>query len=278
MILAINYGDAPYKKVQHYNTKTAYKTGLVDQVIEYGPEDIDEEYRKEHEYAFILNDKRAGKFCLWRPRILKDAYSKIDEGDFLIYADAGSFYYDDVHKLIAVMDRDKLNIMVFEDVNEEKKLSKRDIFVYLDADKEEFAESNQRISTFFILGKSEEATAFVEEYYRLTNEAPFLFTDEDNRLGKENYEGFVDTRHNQSVLSLMTKRMGIQSYRDPSQWGIYREAEARSNNTSDEVLARSTFPRIFTHHRQKKLDLLTRIRLERMYARKLAELTNRGVV
>lgn len=271
MIVAINYADAPYKKAQHYNTKTAYKIGRVDKVIEYGPEDIDSDYLKKHDYAFILNDKRAGKFCLWRPRILKKTYEELNQGDYLIYADSGSYYYDDVHKLIEVMDRDKLDIMVFEDTNYEKAYSKRDIFVYLKADTDEFADSYQRISTFFILRKSDKADEFVDEYYRLTDEAPYLFTDEENRLGKDNYEGFIDTRHNQSIFSLITKRMGVPAYRDPSQWGIYRELAARRDGTSDEVLYRSTFPRIFTHHRQKKVNPLMQIKLERMYKRKKQE-------
>lgn len=41
MIIAINYADSTYKKAQQFNTKTAYKYGKVDRVIEYGPENID---------------------------------------------------------------------------------------------------------------------------------------------------------------------------------------------------------------------------------------------
>ena len=62
-------------------------------------------------------------------------------------------------------------------------------------------------------------------------------------MGLPNYPEFIDNRHDQTVLSLLSKKWGISAFRDPSQYG---------NNTekfSQEVIERSSFPQIFDHHR-----------------------------
>lgn len=253
MILAINYADETFKLAQKYNTKTAYEIGKVDKVIEYGPENIDKKYREENFYAFVQNDKLVGNYGLWRPHIVKDAYEQLDAGDFLIYSDSGVSYIDNVISLINVMKRDKLDIMVFEDTRLEKTYTKRDIFLYLEMDIAECTNTHQRESGCFIIQKSELGELFVNEFYRLSLEAPFLFTDEDNRMGEKNYDSFIENRHNQSVFSVLSKKMRIPAYRDPTQWGMYRKIITEKYGKYDEVLERSTYPRTFLSHRNGKI-------------------------
>lgn len=54
MKLLINYADEPWKPAQHYATHKAYSVGKVDKVIEYGPENIDEEFRKKMQMHLLL--------------------------------------------------------------------------------------------------------------------------------------------------------------------------------------------------------------------------------
>jgi hypothetical protein len=46
-----------------------------------------------------------------------------------------------------------------------------------------------------------------------------LLTDMENQLGYPNYEGFHEHRHDQSILSLLSKKYGLMAFRDPSQFG-----------------------------------------------------------
>ena len=88
MKILINYADSLWKPAQHFATKMAYKRG-VDKVIEYGPEDISKEFREKNSYAFVQNNKRVGKYGLWRPHIVMDALNQASDGDYIIYCDSG---------------------------------------------------------------------------------------------------------------------------------------------------------------------------------------------
>ena len=48
MIVAINYADKNFKNAQKLNTKTAYKYGKVDRVVEYTPDDLNVRLKVSH--------------------------------------------------------------------------------------------------------------------------------------------------------------------------------------------------------------------------------------
>lgn len=152
MIIAINYADSTYKKAQQFNTKTAYKYGKVDRVIEYGPENIDKCFIENNRETFKLNDKRAGKFGLWRPHIIMDALNRAEYGDYIFYSDSGASFIRPVQILVDIMKRDNVKFMVFDmKDNIEKAYTKRDIFVYLDCDEKNTLTRHNGARRFFCL-------------------------------------------------------------------------------------------------------------------------------
>lgn len=254
MIVAINYADSTYREAQKFNTKTAYKFGKVDKVIEYGPEDIDVDFIEHNKETFKLNDKRAGKFGLWRPHIIMDALNQVEYGDYIFYSDSGSSFVKPVKILIDIMQKDNVDIMVFDmKENIEKAYTKRDIFIYLGCDENKYTDTAQRCSTFFLFKKTEGTLQFFKEYYDLTFEAPYLFTDEENRLGYPNYPEFIDTRHNQSVLSVLSKKYDVKAYWDLSQWGIGTGIIEKIKIRHERIKLGMNYPMIMLSHRRKKV-------------------------
>ena len=161
MIIAINYADSTYKKAQQFNTKTAYKYGKVDRVIEYGPENIDKCFIENNRETFKLNDKRAGKFGLWRPHIIMDALNRAEYGDYIFYSDSGASFIRPVQILVDIMKRENVKFMVFDmKDNIEKAYTKRDIFVYLDCDEKKYTDTPQRCSTFFLFEKTKDTIRY----------------------------------------------------------------------------------------------------------------------
>lgn len=88
MIYAINYANDNYKKVQHLCTKTLYKYGKVDSVIEYGPDDIDLTFRNEN--SSILSKKKGNGYWLWKPYFVKKTLDSLKDGDYLLYVDSAT--------------------------------------------------------------------------------------------------------------------------------------------------------------------------------------------
>ena len=89
MILCINYADEKFRPWQQLQTATAYHFGA-DKVREYSPKDIPADFYEKNK--FILDQPRGAGYWLWKPLIIKDALSNVDEGDYVFYVDSGAFY------------------------------------------------------------------------------------------------------------------------------------------------------------------------------------------
>lgn len=249
MILAINYGDERYRKSQEFNARQALKYGA-DKVIQYTKKDIPEEFWEKNKE--IAARPRGGGYWIWKPYIIKMALEQIEEGDYVVYTDAGSALVNKLSLLLDAMKAQQTDIMVFCIDHPEREYSKRDAFVLMDCDKPEIVESNQICGTYIILRKSERSEKFIDDYLYFVQDKRIV-TDDENVMGLPNYDGFVENRHDQTVLSLLAKKNGIKPFCDPSQWGIPRSV------FPDEVAARSTYPQMIDSHRLPDLHSVFRL-------------------
>lgn len=240
MIIAINYADKGFKKAQKLNSETARQWGA-DKVIEYGPEDIDADFRERNKE--ILNNPKGGGFYLWKPYVLRKAYDELKEGDYLIYTDSGSIYVNKIQYLIECMEREETDLMVFSLELEmlERKYNKRDAFILMGCDTKEYTDTPQSIGGYVVMKKSPFVEKFLEEDLGYVQD-PRIITEQENTQGMPNYDDFVVHRHDQAVWSLMVKKHGLKRFRDPSQFGM-------KNRYEEAVEARSTFPQIIDSHR-----------------------------
>ena len=258
MIIAINYADDRFATAQKFNSKTAYKYGA-DRVIEYSKEDIDADFYDKNKD--ILDEERGGGFWLWKSYIIHDALCKADYGDYVIYTDSGAAFVDRIDNLISCMERDSTDIMLFSLSNPERKYTKRDTFVLMDCDSADYADSNQRLAGYELYKKTDHAMKFVAEWLGYAQDRRII-TDDPNVMGKSNYDGFVDHRHDQSVLSLLSKKWGIEVYRDPSQDGL---SDDYKKTVSKEILDRSTYPQIIDIHRNPNLKYVYQLSYKKWY-------------
>lgn len=240
MIIAANYADKKFRRAQKLNSKTAKKWGA-DRVIEYTARDIDPKFRAANKE--ILDNPRGGGYYLWKPYVFYRAYQEIGEDDYLIYTDAGSVYVDSIQKLIDCMEKEQVNLMLFSLQNEmlERKYTKRDAFILTGCDEEQYAETPQSIGGYMVCRKSAEVEDFFQEVLSYAQDIRII-SDNPNTMGKDNYSGFIDHRHDQSVISLISKKRGIKKFRDPSQHGMI-------NRYPKEVEMRSDYPQIIDSHR-----------------------------
>jgi hypothetical protein len=240
MIIAANYADRKFKRAQKLNSKTARQYGA-DRVIEYGPDDIDRDFYERNRE--ILSNPRGGGYYLWKPYFYRKAYDELEEGDYLIYTDSGSIYVNDIQYLIDCMEREKVNIMVFSLQNEmlERKYTKRDTLILTGCDTPMYIDTPQSVGGYMIYKKSPEVKAFFDEVFEYAQDIRCI-SDNPNVMGQPNYEEFVAHRHDQAIISLMSKKHNIKRFRDPSQFGLI-------NHYEPEVEARSTYPQIVDSHR-----------------------------
>ncbi|MDE7324447.1 MAG: hypothetical protein K2N73_17375 [Lachnospiraceae bacterium] len=247
MIIAVNYADKKFQRAQRLNSRTARQWGA-DKVIEYGPEDIDETFRRQNKE--ILDAPRGGGYYLWKPYIYRKAYDELGAGDYLVYIDAGAVYVNKIQHLIDCMEHEKTPVMIFslEQERVEKSNTKRDAFVLTGCDKPEYTDTPQSVGGYFVCKKAPEVEAYLDEVLHYAQDIRII-SDRPNVMGLPNYKEFTDHRHDQSVISLMSKKYGFKRFRDPSQFGQINHYEAA-------VEQRSTYPQIVDSHRLNAGSLL----------------------
>lgn len=205
-IIAISYGNKKYQRQLQINKKTALEIGKVNEYYSYGPNDIDPEFRDKNKD--ILFRKRGNGYWLWKPYfILKTLKEKLNEGDYLIYTDAGILYMNSTSIIIDFLTKRKAEIWAIQTHYIEKQYTKRDAFILLGADMPFYTETPHYMAGIQIYRKSKFTENFLEEvlYY---SQDKRIITDEPNTLGFNNYKGFKDNRHDQTVLSIMIKKYG----------------------------------------------------------------------
>lgn len=240
MIYAINFADKNFESAQKFNSKMAKRFGA-DRIIEYSPDDIDERFKKKN--SCIWNNSRGCGYWIWKPYIVNKTLERMQDGDYLLYSDSGSCIIDDIHILIDAMENEKTDIMIYCLHSIEKNYSKRDAFIIMECDQPEYTDTPQRCATYFLLKKTERSRTFISEWLSLSQDRRII-TNEENVLGLSNYEGFVENRHDQTIFSLLSKKWGINPFRDPGSFGL-------DMKYPKDVLARSPYLQVFDDHRYK---------------------------
>lgn len=240
MLLAISYADEKWKQAQKYNSKCALKYGA-DKIIEYGPEYLDKNFRDANKE--LLSYKRGGGYWVWKPYIILDALNRLKAGDYLFYSDSGLALIQPLSNFIKAMEESGQDVMCFAVADLERKWSKRDAFILMDCDGQEYYDTLQIMSGISIFKKNEETVRLAEEWLTYAQDKRIV-TDEDNVLGKSNYEGFIENRHDQTAWSLLCKKHRILPFRDPSEYGMKKE------EWPEDIIKRSSYGQVMIFHRK----------------------------
>ena len=204
-VVAISYANYKYLKQLKINKFTALNVGKVDEYYSYKPDDIDVNFKKKNKD--ILSRKRGDGYWLWKPYfILKTLRDKLNKGDYLIYTDAGILYKNKVERVIKFMISKNEDIWSIRTGYLEKKFSKRDAFILLDADSPIYTDTFQYMAGIQIYKKSNFSEKFLEKLLNYSTDRRII-TDDPNTQGLPNYREFIDHRHDQTILSIITKKL-----------------------------------------------------------------------
>lgn len=226
MVYEISYADEKFAETQKFHVKMAKKHGGFDTVIAYGKDMLDEEFKERNKDILALP---RGGYWIWKPHIINMTLERMEENDYLFYVDAGAVILHPVKKLISVMEKNKDDIMVFAVYGRtEEEYTKRDVFTYFSYETEECLNSDQIMSGFILIKKNAKTVKIFREWETACEHSNLLL-DGENTIseGKINYPRFKEHRHDQSILSVLLKKNGVEPYRDPSQWGLFEGVRYR---------------------------------------------------
>jgi len=213
--ILINYGTADYKKTQDENSRTGLSVGGFDDVWMYGPDSLSKEFRTDN--SSILTQSRGAGYWLWKPYIMRDAFSKLDDGDVVVYADSASVFISSFDPIINKC-VEGVGVLGFEleSFHTNSIWTKGDCFFQMKAD--EYKDLPQIMASFVVMSKNEFSLNFIGDWLSFCCQESVI-TDAPN-VHQTNYDDFKDHRHDQSVFSLCGRKYGIDVHPDVSQWGV----------------------------------------------------------
>ncbi len=202
--------DAKYMEAVKCQFETAYKYGRVDKTLFYNIDEIATEFAEKNQKILNSGGQRRKGCYLWKPYFINKALDSIQLGDFLIYLDAaGCCYRSRVSECIRYMEKKQLEIVgKCSEKYREGQWTKRDAFVIMGCDEPRFWNQFQRYGGFLVLKKTERTIAFLQEWLEWCQNY-YVISDCPNIMGKENVEGFVEHRYDQSILSILMGKYKI---------------------------------------------------------------------
>jgi hypothetical protein len=173
------------------------------------------------QYPATMRDTKGAGYWLWKPAIILDALTSLPEGAMLLYTDAGVRLVGDPRQLFR--EGSSLPIILFEqpqngedpDFHLQRRWTKRDRFVTLEADAPEFWQSRQLSASFIGCRNGEVARQFVRNWLDGCRQIDAL-DDRPNTKGKPDFPDFVAHRHDQSILTIMAVRADVRPLRSPA--------------------------------------------------------------
>lgn len=192
----LTFADPNYE--HRRSTTLSFNQKMVDKVWNANPTDLDNNFKKENQK--ILSQPRGYGYWLWKPYlILKYMENICEENEMLIYCDAGDWFSE---KLLETAKSETRDCFFVWGAFLNYKYTKRDCFILMNCDEEKYWNSGMTYASICFWRKTNATINFLKEWFEYCRN-PNILTDCPNVHG-ENIQGFIDHRHDQSVLSLLT--------------------------------------------------------------------------
>jgi len=216
-------------KVRQYDSRHS----VVRQAFEHSPE--------------IMRQRRGAGYWLWKPYILLDTMDQVKPGTIIIYTDAGQRYIADPGPLFSLARSQ--DVVLFHSRNfVQRAWTKRDCFVLLEADEARYWDATQLDASIQLYRAGPRARDFLLELRKAMSD-PQVLCDGPNNCGLPNFEEFRGHRHDQSILTILAIKHGIQTFPSPK-YRVNKTLSKDANKALRDKMRRQMLI-VFEHHRSR---------------------------
>jgi hypothetical protein len=202
----------------------------VDRTFSYGVKDIDPFFfgvNKE-----ILTSEIGAGYWLWKPYVVNKALLECQDGDILIYSDAGVKILENVEHIIKQMKED---IFLFNNGWKQVEWCKGNVLrTILGIDWRQHEDKTQVQASVIFMKVTEFTRKFMREWLMWCQIPGFI----DDSKSEFNFETFADHRHDQAILCCLQIKYGLKLHF----W---------STRYSEHLPKTDLYPTMFDHHRRR---------------------------
>lgn len=197
MVALMCYSDNNYAKLQQRLLNLNETSKQFDKVFTYTREDLEKTaFYKSHQET--LKQERGGGYWLWKPYYILETLKQLQDGDILLYLDSGDMFFGDIRKFLITELTDR-HIILTESGNIQKDYTKRDCFIDMDCDGEEYWNTKQ-VEAGVIAMKNSAKTRYIIKSWLDWCCNTHILDDSPNVKG-EDFDSFVAHRHDQAILT-----------------------------------------------------------------------------
>lgn len=146
----------------------------------------------------IFNQPRGSGYWLWKPFLILDTIGSMNEGDILLYMDCGDRMDNNPYTFLQTVMKDR-DILLTLGGHPQKNYTKYDCFYLMKCNEEKYYNQIQMEAGMVVCKKTAFTLKVISEWLSYCMDERIL-TDMPNQFG-ENLTGFIDHRHDQSVLT-----------------------------------------------------------------------------
>lgn len=218
----ITYGNAKFKKSRERLKKEALSLNVFDEVIVETNLTIksDLDFKKALEdtkFSNVFKRQKGGGYWIWKPYVVYKHLKKLKTNDILVYADSGcSIKKTNAFKFIKTFNllkkgKKKIILNKLKSTYEyslselkEKMWSKGDILNYYKVyNNDKILNSVQYEGGRIFIIKNDKTMKMIKKWWETAKKHPELFDDSASK--KPNKDEFIETRHDQSNISILCK-------------------------------------------------------------------------
>ena len=254
-IILFAFGSSDLSTSAKRLQKQAENTNYYDDIRIFNPTNFDQKMQKMFEEIISKRKNRGYGYWFWKPLFLKKILNEIKNEDIIHYVDIGCHLQNKNNRFYEYLDFliDKDNwILPFQYFSntesfskeilyperQEYKYSKADLLDYFNfLNKRDITHSPQFWAGSFFISNQKESENFLNEWINVFENKIELIDDSKSRI--DNFHGFIENRHDQSVFSLLCKKYGIKPLSAyECEWGEKNNKRTWEHNINNPILAK----------------------------------------
>jgi hypothetical protein len=202
-MLFTTFGIGRFEHASEILRNQARELNLFRKVLK--PE-LDNEFIQQH-YQFLQFNPRGFGYYMWKPYIILKSLEECEEGELLLYSDAGCRFGTSINERLSywidMLKNNFKNILGFTLGALEFEWTKMDTINAINPNIQ--VDELQHLGTIILLINNKFTRNFIKEWYEWCIKDNYHYiTDAPSRL--QNHINFQEHRHDQSVFSLLLKK------------------------------------------------------------------------
>ena len=155
----------------------------------------------------ILDDDTGAGWWIWKPYVILETMKNAQDGDLIVYCDCGDMFSPGLNSHIQsnIGEDDLCLLLVGNSTN--KQFTKRDCFILMNCDEEDYWNSSQLEAGFMVWKVSDRSKEVVSEWLNYCKD--FRIVNNDPSVLGEEFVEFKEHRNDQSIITNLAVREGL---------------------------------------------------------------------